>query len=158
MPEAQLLALIGGNSLAGLAGGGSAALATVLGQTLLSPVLGNLTDVMGDRLQIALYPTYVNPEVKESERTSGRVPPTFTVVTEFGVDVTDNFDFSVLVAPNNTDVPPWRPSVAGHTHHDGDRFRDTNGTWQSRLQLFFRTRAWTAHRVRSSALISAVLR
>ena len=44
---------------------GGAALATVLGQTLLSPVLGNLTDVMGDRLQIALYLTYVNPEVKD---------------------------------------------------------------------------------------------
>ena len=139
MPEAQLLALIGGNSLAGLAGGGSAALATVLGQTLLSPVLGNLTDVMGDRLQIALYPTYVNPEVKESERTSGRVPPTFTLVTEFGVDVTDNFDFSVLVAPNNTDVPPQASvsyQVTPTTTVTGSM--DTNGTWQSQLQLFFR--------------------
>ena len=80
MSESQLLSLIGGNSLAGLAGGGAGtALATVLGQTLLSPVLGTLTDVMGDRLQVALYPTYVTPSVKDAkERTSGRVPPTFT--------------------------------------------------------------------------------
>ena len=35
MGEAELLGLIGGNSLTGLAGGGGAALATVVGQSLL---------------------------------------------------------------------------------------------------------------------------
>lgn len=140
MPQPQLLALIGGNSLSGLAGGGGAALATVVGQTLLSPVLGSLTDVMGERLQIALYPTYVNPEVKsESERTSGRVPPTFTLVTEIGIDVNDRFDFSVLSAPNNSDVPPQASisyQVTPNTTVTGSV--DSNGTWQSQLQLFFR--------------------
>ena len=140
MPEPQLLSLIGGNSLSGLAGGGGAALATVVGQSLLSPVLGSLTDVMGERLQIALYPTYVNPEVKsESERTSGRVPPTFTLVTEIGIDVNDRFDFSVLSAPNNSDVPPQASisyQVTPNTTLTGSV--DSNGTWQSQLQLFFR--------------------
>ncbi|MGB4699403.1 MAG: translocation/assembly module TamB domain-containing protein, partial [Parasynechococcus sp.] len=107
MGRAEILGLIGGNSLTGLAGGGSAALATVVGQSLLSPVIGTLTDALGQRMQIALFPTYVTPDVKsEEERTSGRVPPTFTVVTEIGLDVSDRFDLSVIAAPNNTDVPP----------------------------------------------------
>ena len=140
MSQAQLLSLIGGNSLTGLAGTGGAALATVVGQSLLSPVLGTLTDAMGQRMQIALFPTYVTPDVKdERERTSGRVPPTFTLVTEIGVDVSDRFDLSVLAAPNTTDVPPQanvtyrltpNTSVSGSV--------DSNGTWQSQLQVFFR--------------------
>ena len=141
LSESQLLSLIGGNSLAGLAdGGGSAALATVVGQSLLSPVLGTLTDAMGQRMQIALFPTYVTPEVKsEKERTSGQVPPTFTLVTEIGVDVTDNFDFSVLAAPNNSDVPEQGSvtyQLTPNTSISGSI--DTNGTWQSQLQVFFR--------------------
>ena len=47
----------------------------MVGQSLLSPVLGTLTDAMGQRLQIAIFPTYVNPDVKsDKERTSGRGP------------------------------------------------------------------------------------
>lgn len=140
MSRQQLLGLIGGNSLSGLGGSGGAALATVVGQSLLSPVLGTLTDAMGQRLQVAIFPTYVNPDVKsDKERTSGRVPPTFTLVTEFGVDLTDRFDLSVLAAPNTTDVPPQATvsyrltpnmSVSGAV--------DANGTWQSQLQVFFR--------------------
>ena len=140
MSEPQLLALIGGNSLSGLAGAGGAALATVLGQSLLSPVLGTLTDAMGQRLQIALFPTYVTPDIKdEDERRSGRVAPTFTLVTEIGVDVTDRFDFSVLAAPNTSDVPPQATvtyQVNPNTALSGSV--DSNGTWQSQLQLFFR--------------------
>ena len=140
MSEPQLLALIGGNSLSGLAGAGGAALATVLGQSLLSPVLGTLTDALGQRLQIALFPTYVTPDVKDDdERRSGRVAPTFTLVTEIGVDVTDRFDFSVLAAPNTSDVPPQATvtyQVTPNTALSGSV--DSNGTWQSQLQLFFR--------------------
>ena len=141
LSESQLLALIGGNSLTMLSGGGaSAALATVLGQSLLSPVLGTLTDAMGQRLQVALYPTYVTPEVKtEDDRTSGRVPPTFALMTEFGVDITDRFDVSVLAAPNNTDVPPKASvsyQISPSTSISGAV--DVNGTWQSQLQVFFR--------------------
>ena len=141
MSQSQLLSLIGGNSLAGLAGGSAgAALATVLGQTLLSPVLGTLSDVMGERLHIALYPTYVTPSVKsEEERKSGRVPPTFTIVTEAGLDVSDRFDFSVLAAPDNGDVPPQASvtyQVNPNTTLSGSI--DTDGTWQTQLRLFFR--------------------
>jgi translocation and assembly module TamB len=140
MGESEILGLIGGNSLAGLAGGGSAALATVVGQSLLSPVIGTLTDALGQRMQIALFPTYVTPEVKsEDERTSGRVPPTFTVVTEIGLDVSDRFDLSVIAAPNNTAVPPQATvsyQLTPNTNVTGSI--DTNGTWQSQFQLFFR--------------------
>ena len=140
LSEPQLMALIGGNSLSGLAGAGGAALATVLGQSLLSPVLGTLTDAMGQRMQIALFPTYVTPNIKDdNERTSGRVAPTFTLVTEIGVDVTDRFDFSVLAAPNTSDVPPQATvtyQVNPNTALSGSV--DSNGTWQSQLQLFFR--------------------
>ena len=140
MSQSQLLSLIGGNSLSGLAGAGGTALATVVGQSLLSPVLGTLTDAMGQRLQIAMFPTYIAPEVKdESERTSGRVAPTFTLVSELGFDVTDRFDFSVLAAPNTTDVPPQATvtyRVTPSTSLSGSM--DANGTWQSRLQLFLR--------------------
>ena len=141
MSQSQLLSLIGGNSLAGLAGGSAgAALATVLGQTLLSPVLGTLSDVMGERLHVALYPTYVTPSVKsEEERKSGRVPPTFTIVTEAGLDVSDRFDFSVLAAPDNSDVPPQASvtyQVNPNTTLSGSI--DTDGTWQTQLRLFFR--------------------
>ena len=140
MSRQQLLGLIGGNSLSGLAGSGGAALATVVGQSLLSPVLGTLTDAMGQRLQVAIFPTYVTPDVKsDKERTSGRVPPTFTLVTEFGVDLTDRFDLSVLAAPNTTDVPPQATvsyRLTSNTTVSGAV--DANGTWQSQLQVFLR--------------------
>ena len=140
MGEAELLGLIGGNSLTGLAGGGGAALATVVGQSLLSPVIGTLTDAFGQRMQIALFPTYVTPDVKsEEERTSGRVPPTFTVVTEIGLDVSDRVDLSVIAAPNNSDVPPQATvsyQLTPNTNVTGSM--DTNGTWQSQFQVFFR--------------------
>ena len=140
MSKQQLLGLIGGNSLSALGGSSGAALATVVGQSLLSPVLGTLTDAMGQRLQVAIFPTYVTPDVKsEKERTSGRVPPTFTLVTEFGVDLTDKFDLSVLAAPNTTDVPPQATvsyRLTPNTTVSGAV--DANGTWQSQLQVFFR--------------------
>ena len=133
----QRVCLINGGCLAG---GGSAALGTGVGQSLLSPVIGTLTDALGQRMQIALFPTYVTPEVKsEEERTSGRVPPTFTVVTEIGLDVSDRFDLSVIAAPNNTDVPPQATvsyQLTPNTNVTGSI--DTNGTWQSQFQLFFR--------------------
>lgn len=141
MSQSHLVSMIGGNSLAGLDGGNAgAALATVLGQTLLSPVLGTLSDVMGERLHVALYPTYVTPAVtSEQDRTSGRVPPTFTVVSEIGLDVTDQFDFSVLATPDNSEVPPQVSvsyQVNPNTTLSGSV--DADGTWQSQFRLFFR--------------------
>ncbi|MCB4429166.1 translocation/assembly module TamB [Synechococcus sp. MU1643] len=140
MSEQQLLGLIGGNSLASLGGNGGAALATMLSQSLLSPVLGTLTDAMGQRLQVAIFPTYVNPDVKsEEERTSGQISPTLTVVTEFGVALTDKFDLSVLMAPNTTDVPSQATVSYRLTPTTSmSAAMDANGTWQSQLQVFFR--------------------
>ena len=142
MSEQQLVGLIGGNSLASLGSTGGAALATMLSQSLLSPVLGTLTDYVGQRLQIAIFPTYVNPEVKsEEERTSGRVSPTLTWVTEFGVALTDQFSLSLLMAPNTTDVDvPPRGTVSYRLTPNTtmSASMDADGTWQSQLQVFFR--------------------
>lgn len=141
MSPKQLAALIGGNSLAGLSGANAgAAIATVFGQALLSPVLGTFSEAFSSRMQVALYPTYVSPQVdNERERVSGRVPPELALVTDIGVDITDQFDFSVLAAPSRSDIPPQgkltyliKPnlSISGSV--------DTQGTWQSELQVFFR--------------------
>jgi translocation and assembly module TamB len=142
MSEQQLLGLIGGNSLASLGSNGGAALATMLSQSLLSPVLGTLTDAMGQRLQVAIFPTYVNPEVKsEKERTSGNVSPTLTVVTEFGLALTDKLNLSLLMAPNTTDVevpPQGTVSYRLTPTTSVSAAMDANGTWQSQLQVFFR--------------------
>ena len=94
--------------LAGLTGGGAGtALAAVLGQSLLSPVLGTFTDAFNQSLQFALYPTYVTPAVDDNgERVSGRVPPQMAVLTDFGVNIMDRFDLSILAAPNRNDIPP----------------------------------------------------
>ena len=120
--------------------GAGAALAAVLGQSLLSPVLGTLTDAFNQRLQFALYPTYVTPTVQNNqERTSGQVPPQLALVTDVGVALTDRFDFSVLAAPDRNDIPGQgtltyqinsRTSVSASV--------DTQGTWQSQLQVFLR--------------------
>ena len=141
MPPAQLRALIGGNSLAGLSNsGGGTALAAVLGQSLLTPVIGTLTDAFSQRLQFALYPTYVSPEIQdEQERVSGRVPPQLALVTELGVDVSERFNFSVLAAPNRNDIPPQGTlsyQIDNNLSLSGSV--DNQGTWQSQFQVFFR--------------------
>ena len=141
MPEAQLLGLIGGNSLAGLSSsGGGAALAAVLGPSLLTPVIGTLTDSLSGRLQFALYPTYVSPEIKDSqERVSGRVPPQLAVVTELGVDLSDRFNFSLITAPNRDDIPPQGTlSYQINPNLSLNGSVDNQGTWQSQFQVFFR--------------------
>ena len=141
MPRAQLLGLIGGNSLAGLSNsGGGTALAAVLGQSLLSPVIGTITDAFSQRLQFALYPTYMTPQIKDdSERVSGRVPPQLALVTEFGVDLTDRFNFSVLAAPNRDDLPAQGTlSYQINPNLSMEGSVDNQGTWQSQFQVFFR--------------------
>jgi translocation and assembly module TamB len=141
LPEDRLLALIGGNSLAGLAGGGAgAALATVLGQSLLSPLLGTLSTAFGERVSFALYPAYVNQAVSSaSERRSGRVPPQLVLGAEIGLDLTERFNASVLAAPNRSDVPPQ----LNLTYKASELLNvqgsiDSQGAWQTQLQVFFR--------------------
>lgn len=141
MPEAQLLGLIGGNSLAGLSpAGGGAVLAAVLGQSLLTPVIGTLTDAFSQRLQFALYPTYMSPQTQDTEeRVSGQVPPQLALVTELGVDLSERFNFSVLAAPNRNDIPPQGTlnyQITPNLSLSGSV--DSQSTWQSQFQVFFR--------------------
>ncbi len=142
LPQERLVALIGGNSLAGLSGGGAgAALATVVGQTLLSPLLSSLSDAFGQRVSLALYPTYVNQAIDTQQEgtTRRRVPPQLVLGAEIGVDITNRFSMSVLAAPNRSDVPPQ----VTLTYKASDTFNlqtsvDTEGAWQSLLQVFLR--------------------
>ncbi len=141
MPESKLVALIGGNSLAGLSGADAgAAIATVLGQTLLSPVLGGLSDAFGQRLSFALYPAYVNPTVTSQEALqSQRLPPQLVLGAEIGIDITERFNASVLAAPNRSDVPPQiNLNLRANDLLNLQGTFDTQGAWQTQLQLFFR--------------------
>ncbi len=149
MPRAQLLGLIGGNTLAGLTGGDeSEMIASVLGRSLLSPVLGTISDSFSERLQLSLYPTYVTPEVKEEtsdvqtssqDEVTGAAPPQQAWVTEVGIDLTERFNFSVLATPNRSDIPPQGTLTYQVTPNFGVAGSlDNEGTWQSQLQLFFR--------------------
>jgi len=141
LPEPRLLALIGGNSLAGLSGGGAgAAIATVVGQTLLSPVLGGLSDAFGQRVSFGLYPTYVTPTVTSNEALqSGRLAPQLVLGSEIGLDVTDRFNVSVLAAPNRSDVPPQlNLNLRATDLINVQGTVDNQGAWQTQLQLFFR--------------------
>jgi translocation and assembly module TamB len=142
LPEDRLMALIGGNTLAGVVGGAGAgaALATVLGQSLLSPILGTLGDAFGQRLSLAIYPAYVSQSAnRRSEQRSRRVPPLLVLATEVGIDLTDRFGVSLLAAPNVDNVPPQ----VNLTFKASELFNlqgsvDTDGTWQTQLQVFFR--------------------
>ena len=140
LPEDRLLALIGGNSLAGLSSGNAGtALATVVGQTLLSPLVGSLTEAFGQRFSFALYPTYVVPSVSGAASRSGGVPSELVLGSEIGLDLNDRVNLSVLAAPNRSDIPPQitvryqandRLGVQGAV--------DGEGRWQTQLQLYLR--------------------
>ena len=141
LPESRLVALIGGNSLAGLSGGSAGtALATVVGQSLLSPLLSTLSDAFGSRVSLALYPTYVSPSISSQEKLrSRRVPPQLVFGSEIGLDITDRLNLSVLAAPNRSDIPPQinLKYKASESFNLEGSF-DTQGAWQGLLQVFFR--------------------
>ncbi len=142
LSQERLVALIGGNSLAGLTGGAAgAALATAVGQTLLSPLLSSLSDAFGQRVSLALYPSYVNQAV--SRQAPGgppqRLPPQLVLATELGFDVTNRLKASLLAAPNRSDIP----SQLTLNYKASDTFGfetsvDTQGAWGGQLQVFFR--------------------
>jgi translocation and assembly module TamB len=141
LPQDRRVALIGGNSLAGLSGGGAGtALATVLGQSLLSPLLSSLSDAFGQRVSLALYPTYVTPAIESSqERRSGRVPPQLVLSSEIGYDLTDRINASVLAAPNRSDIPPQvTVNYKASEQFNVEASVDTQGSWQTQLRVFFR--------------------
>ena len=141
LSQERLLALIGGNSLVGLASGNAgAALATVLGQSLLSPVVSGLSDAFGQRLTFAIYPTYFIPQVETAtERNSRQLPSELVLGTEIGLDITERFNFSVLAAPNRSDLPPQLTLSYQASQEVGVQTSiDTQGRWQSQLQLLLR--------------------
>jgi translocation and assembly module TamB len=141
LPEDRLLALVGGNSLVGLIGANAgAALATVLGQSLLSPLVGGLSEAFGQRLTFALYPTYFAPaEAVAVENRSRRLPSQLVLGSEIGLDVTERFNFSVLAAPNRSDIPPQVTVRYQASDLLGVQTSiDTEGRWQSQLQIFLR--------------------
>jgi len=141
LPQERLVALIGGNSLAGLSGGGAGtALATVLGQSLLSPLLSTLSDAFGQRVSLALYPTYVTPRVdSQQELGSRRVPPQLVLGAEIGYDLTDRINASLLAAPNRSDIPPQITiNYKASERINLEAAVDTQGSWQGQLRVFFR--------------------
>jgi translocation and assembly module TamB len=141
LPQERLVALIGGNSLAGLTqGGAGTALATMVGQSLLSPVLSGLSDALGQRVSLALYPTYVNPEIANaSVRQSRRVPPQLVLGAEVGVDLTDRVNLSLLGAPNRSDVAPQVTlNYKASESFNLETFVDTLGSWGAQLRLLIR--------------------
>ena len=143
MSKERLLGLIGANSLAGLSDGNAgAALATVLGQTLLSPLVSSLSEVMGQRVSFALYPTYVVPSSQtatEGSNSSQRIPSQLVLGSEIGIDLSERFNASVLAAPNRSDIPPQmtlRYQASDRLGVQGSF--DSQGRWQTQLQLFYR--------------------
>jgi translocation and assembly module TamB len=144
LPRERVLALLGGNTLAGLSGGDAGtALVTVLGQTLLTPVVGGFSELLGQRLNVALYPAYLDPYVTKSAAarnlSNRRIPSQLVLGSEVGLDITDRLNFSVLSAPNRSDIPP----EAGLRFQASDNLGlqgavDQLGRWQGQLQLFFR--------------------
>jgi translocation and assembly module TamB len=113
----------------------------VLGQSLLSPIVGSLSDALGQRVSFALYPTYVAPNVEGpvANNRSQRVPSQLVLGSEIGLDLSERFNFSVLAAPNRSDVPPQvtlRYQASDKLGLQGSV--DTQGRWKSQLQLFLR--------------------
>lgn len=151
LPRERLVALLGGNTLAGLSGGDAGtALVTVLGQTLLTPVVGGLTELLGQRLNVALYPTYLDPtllrgataqdgQARGVRPSSRRVPLQLVLGSEVGLDITDRLNLSVLAAPNRSDIPPeatLRFQASDLLGVQGSI--DQEGRWQTQLQMFLR--------------------
>jgi len=143
LPRERLVALLGGNTLSGLSGGDAGtALVTVLGQSLLTPVVGGLSELLGQRLNVALYPTYLDPYVLSANKgnsSNQRVPSQLVLGSEVGVDLTDRLNFSVLAAPNRSDIPP--EATLRYQANDLLGIQgslDQEGRWQGQVQLFFR--------------------
>lgn len=148
--RSELLGLIGGNSLATLisSGGNGDALTSFLNRSFASYLQGNINGFLSDRLQISLYPAYINgsdleDDASESSSNADQEDTNLTGqqawVTEIGVDLNDKINFSVQAAPNRQDIPPkgnitfqMNPNIGLLGSFDKD------GNWQSQLQLFFR--------------------
>ncbi len=149
--RSELLGLIGGNSLTKLisSGGDGDVLASFLNRSFASYLQGNINGFLSDRLQISLYPAYINgsdseDDTNESSSSSTdqedtNLPGQQAWVTEIGVDLNDKINFSVQAAPNRQDIPPKGNITFQMNPNVGllGSF-DKNGNWQSQLQLYFR--------------------
>jgi translocation and assembly module TamB len=70
---------------------------------------------------------------------SGRVPPQLVLATEVGYDLSDRVSATVLAAPNRSDVPPQLTlNVKATETLNLQGSIDTQGVWQTLLQVFFR--------------------
>ena len=151
LPKNKLLNLIGGNSLSLLfeEGRQSEILANVLSTSFVSPLLGNITGTISDRIQFSVYPAFVrapdgvNKNLDSQRDNSNSSSDEFSTqqawVAEMGLDVTDRVNFSIQVTPNRDDIPPQGTlnyqlnsnlGVLGSV--------DKNGNWQSEFQIYLR--------------------
>ncbi len=149
--RSELLGLIGGNSLANLIsnGGNGDVIASFLNRSFASYLQGNINGFLSDRLQISLYPAYINGSDSEDDASDSsspsndqedtNLPAQQAWVTEIGVDLNDKINFSVQAAPNRQDIPPKGNITFQMNPNLGllGSF-DKNGNWQSQLQIFFR--------------------
>ena len=149
--RSELIGLLGGNSLANLisSGGNGDVLASFLNRSFASYLQGNINGFLSDRLQISLYPAYINGSDSEDDTSDSssssadqedtNLPGQQAWVTEIGVDLNDKIKFSVQAAPNRKDIPPKGNITFQMNPNVGllGSF-DKNGNWQSQLQLYFR--------------------
>ena len=150
--RSELLGLIGGNSLANLissGGNGEDVIAGFLNRSVASYVQGNINGFLGEKLQISLYPTYINGlEMDDDAIESGssgsdqdgtNLTGRQAWVTEIGVDLGEQINFSVQAAPNRQDIPP-QGNISFQMNPNMGLLGsfDRNGNWQSQVQLFFR--------------------
>ena len=149
--RSELIGLLGGNSLANLisSGGNGDVLASFLNRSFASYLQGNINGFLSDRLQISLYPAYINGSDSEDDTSDSSSSSTDQEdaaltgqqawVTEIGVDLNDKINFSVQAAPNRKDIPPKGNITFQMNPNVGllGSF-DKNGNWQSQLQLYFR--------------------
>ncbi len=149
--RSELLGLIGGNSLTNLisSGGDGDAITSFLNRSVASYVQGNINGFLSDKLQLSLYPTYLNrsdfdDDANESDSSStdqegNNLSGQQVWVTELGFDFSERINFSVQAVPNRQDIPPQGNISFQMNPNIGllGSF-DRNGNWQSQLQLFFR--------------------
>ena len=74
-----------------------------------------------------------------SDQEDTNLPGQQAWVTEIGVDIGEQMNFSVQAAPNRQDIPPQGNISFQMNSNIGllGSF-DRNGNWQSQVQLFFR--------------------
>ncbi len=144
MPRNQIIGLLGGNSVNSFLGGQTVGLANVIGRSFISPLLGNVSDSLSDRLQMSLYPTTFVSSPKGSKEDKGSdkesvASPQQAWVADIGIDLSKKFNFSLQATPNRSDIPPkgtLRYEV--NSNLDALGSLDNEGNWQSQLQLMFK--------------------